>query len=453
MASPPTVLFRLCIACVLSHGLNVAFDNSVVGQSSLDQIVVRNAQRDGIQLTEAVSDDQYLRRASLDLIGRIPTPDEQAAFASDPDRRQLIERLVRDPNHALFWSRMWTDILIGYGDRREVDRESLRQWLADRIANDLPWNSTVSELISSSGRGAFHGPANFMLRHLSDPVVPVARLFLGVQLDCARCHDHPSDRWTEEVYRNMHRFFAATQSSEPVPGTYLIGDRRPNRNEAPPRFLTGSRPRTSLWREELALFVVNSRPFARSVAGRLWYQFFGHVPGGSPDNVNARNAHDCSELIECVADHLRDDDFRWRSLIREICLSEAYRRRVSSTDPDWPLIPTVKPLTADQLYDSSMIVFDGDAWPSISRSELVSQMVAGSREQAIGDPWKVREPLQSLMSRLSIDMRATNSSVDDVFRRVLCREPTDAERKLARDCGAEELMYALVFGNEFAFWH
>ena len=425
----------------------------VEGKRTIDQIVEQTAQRDQVRLTESIADAQYLRRVSLDLIGRIPTVEEQTLFLAAPDRRALVESLIRNPEHALFWSRLWTDVLIGYGQFRGVDRESLRQWLQDRIADEQPWTQTVNELISASGRGAFCGPANFMLRHIGDPVVPVARLFLGIQLDCARCHDHPNDRWSEDDFESMQRFFVATRSSEPVPGTYVINDSRPPADARRPRFLTGSRPQTTHWREELGLFVTSSRPFARTLAGRLWYHFFGHLPGGAPDNINAKGSHDHDDLVAHLAQRLREDAFCWNGCIRELCLSRAYSRQVSTEDPQWPLMPTLKPLTADQLFESTIVALSDQAPMRLSRGDFVGQYVSASRDQAIGDPWQLREPLQSLMSRLSAEYPTVDGSIDEIYRRLLCREPTEAERLLAKRHANEDLSFALLFGNEFSFWH
>ncbi len=118
-----------------------------------------------------------------------------------------------------------------------------------------------------------------MLRHREEPAVRVSRIFLGVRLDCARCHDHPFDRWTQRDFEQVSRFFQAFEIRELNDQNFELLDRvEANRRVPPdelPRFFTSAVPRTAAWRDEFALFVTSCKPFARTYANRIWYQLMG----------------------------------------------------------------------------------------------------------------------------------------------------------------------------------
>ena len=173
-----------------------------------------------------------------------------------------------------------------------------------------------------------------MVANREDPVTAVSRVFLGVQLDCARCHDHPYDRWTQDDYSSMRGFFATVQFKE-VTGGYRLSDQAGstsyedstfNKGTAP-RFLTGAQPRTAAWRRELALMTVRSKPFARAMGNRIWQLLMGRGVVNPVDGLSQENPPSVPELHDGLAKRLAENQFRLKALIREICLSDAYARR------------------------------------------------------------------------------------------------------------------------------
>lgn len=418
---------------------------------AVDRLVESAADRDGVTLTAPVKDELFLRRVSLDLIGRIPSRSELQQFRRQPDRASLVDRLLASEEHAVFWSRLWTSTLIGYGQTPQSDRESLRGWLETQFAADRPFQQIVYELIAAEGRSAFDGPTNFMLHHVRDPVVPVGRLFLGVQLDCARCHDHPTDRWTQEDFQGMERFFSDVRLKQASPGNYEVHD-QPSGAGPTARFLTGARPRTTRWRQELAVLVVTSKPFARSTVNRLWYHFFGHGIADPPDSVNGGDRPADWELVNRLADSLRDQRFQWRGLLREICLSNAYQRQVSTEHPDWPLMPTVKPMTPDQLFDSLSLAF-GRPLDERRRSDFTRAAANASLDASVHNTWDGQERVQALMTRLNMPLPSEPVPTVELFERVLSRRPTREQRQLCEHQPVENILFALVNSNEFYFWH
>ncbi|MEM7475851.1 MAG: DUF1549 domain-containing protein, partial [Planctomycetota bacterium] len=309
--------------------------SSVALSQQIDSYVEKASRTDGIRLPAIVSDDLFLRRISLDLLGRIPTRDELLQFRANPDRARAVALMLEHQDFAKFWSRVWTANLIGYSSDGRTDREALRQWLELKFASETSLDEIAAELISSEGKAAFDGSVNFMLRHAQDPVVPVGRIFLGVQLDCARCHDHPFDRWTQQDFEGMRRFFSRMRPRQVTAGDYELRDARGEGEK--PQFLTGRQPRTGRWRQELALMITQSKPFGRAMANRLWYHFMGRGIGIEPDSVNGDNRSEHQALIESLAGVLRDSGYQLKPIILAICNSKTYQRRLSSSDPDWPL--------------------------------------------------------------------------------------------------------------------
>lgn len=420
--------------------------------NNVDDFVDAAAARDGITPTGQVGDDLFLRRISLDLLGRIPTLAELRDFRKNPDRSAAVDRMLDSSEHALFWSRIWTTTLIGFGQTQQTDREALRSWLEEEFAAERAFDQTVFDLISAEGRSAFNGPANFMLRHVRDPVVPIGRIFLGVQLDCARCHDHPFARWTQADFEGMERFFSVLQTRQPSQGNYELLDRRPSSDSPQPKFLSGLVPRTGKWRQELALFVTSSKPFARATANRLWYHFFGHGIANPPDAVNGSASKENLDLINYLAQRLRDEDFQLRDIKRELCLSRAYQRPLAAEHAEWPLHPTAKPMTPDQLFDSIHIALNKDKRER-QRVEFTRATIGASLDEPLNNSWDSEERVQAMMTRLSFELPKVEIPVDELFERVLTRAPTPQQRELCQDQRLENVLFALINSNEFYFWH
>ena len=288
------------------------------GETRVDAILKSAWSEANIQPAPNCSDEQYLRRITLDLAGRIPTVEERTAFLANPDRQAVVEGLLSSAEFPLFWGELWTTQLFGYEDNN-ADRDTLAQWLHEQFRTSRPYDQIVEELLTSTGESAFDGPVNFLLRYPDEPVVKVSRAFLGVRLDCARCHDHPFDRWTQTDFKRMNRFFEATERQDvSASNVRLVDVVRDVSAEERPRFLTGAEPRTTQWRAEFALFLTRSRPFARNFANRMWYHFLGRGIVHPVDDVNASNPASVPALLEALADEAQMHKFDIRQMIRLI---------------------------------------------------------------------------------------------------------------------------------------
>lgn len=412
----------------------------------------------GVVPAEICSDDVFLRRVTLDLVGRIPTRDELHAFRKNPNRASKVEELIAGDEFPRFWSDVWTAALVGYRTQNfGASREPLRLWLQAGLREGRPYDETVRRLISAEGDSAFDGPVNFLLRHRQEPVVKVSRLFLGIRMDCARCHDHPFARWKREDFDQFGRFFESVDFREVSDQNFRLTERQiDGRREDRPKFLSGARPRTSRWRDELALFVTSCRPFARTFANRMWYHFLGRGIVHPPDDFSAADPV-APELLEYLADYARNTDFNVRSMIVAICGSKAYQRRSGlaereSADPVLFASFEPKPLIAEQLLNSLSLIFDREGSTLEQRQRLLRE-VDSSLDADFSQTWEYRDTVQTVMRRLVRDARLRQTSTSSIYETILSRTPTDRERELCRDQPRSRIVFALTHSNEFRFNH
>ncbi len=425
---------------------------------TIDSIVVDAQRRAGIDAAPLCDDDTFLRRITLDILGRIPTLDEQRHFRLKPDRAALVDRLLTDPSFPRFWSELWTASAVGYGNPNGVDREALRLWFVRQLESDVPYDAMVRELLTAEGVSAVNGPVNFLLRYPEEPVTKVSRLFLGVRLECARCHDHPFDRWTRTDFDAMNRFFAAVEREEVSEGNIRVRDRLAEADESElPRFLTGARPRTRRWRGELAYYLTRSKPFARAYVNRLWYHFMGRGIVDPVDDFQRENPPSIPALLEYLRRQAVVQEFQLRPLIRLICLSDTYQRSAESPVRDEEhrrlfAFHELKPLTPEQTFDSAIVALGVEPTPAARRAFL-REMIGRSLDEDFAETWEYRETVQDLLRKLSHRQSVGHRETNDWFRRILTRDASPAELELCRGKSDEQIVFALLMGSEFAFNH
>ena len=189
--------------------------------AALDNAIEIDLAEMGIK-PEAVCDDaSFLRRASLDLTGQIPTPEDAIAFFNDANpakREKRIEELLHKPEYADHWATFWEVLLVGRHtrDNAEVNTGQLKIWLRDEFTKNEPYDKMVTELLTASGENDKNGPVNYLTDHLADTlpntVAHMSQTFLGARIGCAQCHDHPFDKWTQEDFWAFSSFLANTRS-------------------------------------------------------------------------------------------------------------------------------------------------------------------------------------------------------------------------------------------------
>ena len=203
----------------------------------------------GAKPAKLASDEEYLRRVYLDLLGRIPSVQEAKAFlhTKESDRREkLVEYLLNHEDYPKNFGTQWTILLIGRGNQgRMVDRAALASWLRKQFAANRPWNEVVYDLVTATGSNKENGAVNYVLAHLESDAVPLTsrttRLFLGQQIQCTQCHDHPSNEWKQARFLEHQRLLQGHEDRAENRGQrHGAGGLRPHR--APRRADRGVRP-------------------------------------------------------------------------------------------------------------------------------------------------------------------------------------------------------------------
>jgi hypothetical protein len=402
-------------AVIAPKPVNPNFDVPA-GGSSLDAVVAYIDSRlevhwriDGIQPSEFVADAEWVRRAYLDLIGRIPTVEEVEQFVKDGSadkHRKLIDRLLDEPRYVRHMATVWSNLLVGRKPARDVDRPALEKFLRDSFARNRPWKEIVTDLVSAEGTVDENGAANFLVAHLNNQAVPAtavtARLFLGMQVQCTQCHNHPFNGWKQNQFWEFNAFFkqAATERKRTKSGrgpaklvnrpkggpTYY--DRRDHVvHAAYPKFAGANiDPEPGVNRRaELArlMFETDDQQAARAFVNRTWAQFFGHAFTRPIDDMGPHNPPTHPELLHRLTAEFVASGYDVKRLVRWICNSRAYRfsSRFNDTnredDPSKGHLPLfsrmyVKPMSPEQLYDSLLVATRADRavkgnWDDVAR--------------------------------------------------------------------------------------
>lgn len=318
----------------------------------------------GVVPVERASDVQLLRRAYLDLAGRTPTVTEVRQFLNndDVDRyEQLVDQLIESPDHASQLAAVWRSFLIPEGVNLDAfgGRVSFEEWLAKRFGSGAPYDQIVRELLLAEGRLAQSGPLLFYsaLKLDADQLAArTSRAFLGMRLECAQCHDHPFEPWTQEDFWSYAAFFAqiSRPKGELENASTVMQVRDVNRGEVmipytdevvSPRLLgPDSTVNASLAVENLAeenlagkessgrrqvlsdwLTSRENPYFARATVNRLWAYFFGRGIVDPVDDFGVANEPVSPALLDTLASQLIESEFDLSRSIRTIVLSDAYR--------------------------------------------------------------------------------------------------------------------------------
>ncbi len=327
------------------------------------------------------SDGEFLRRVTLDVIGKLPTADDVRRFLADRDpdkRRRVIEALLERPEFADWWALKWADRL-GCNQRfvGKIGAHLYHEWIRQAMLANMPEDELARAIVTGRGGNYSSPPAGFY-RRLRDPQVraeEVAQLFLGVRIGCARCHNHPGERWTQDDYYGLAAFFARVRYRN-GPFFIQIYDKEETVYEArqgevvhprtgqtmPPRFLGGSvaalGPHEDR-REALARWL--TRPdnpfFARNAVNRIWYHLFGQGIVEPVDDFRGTNPPCNEELLDALAADFIQHGFDRKYLIRTIVSSRTYQLSSTPTgsnaeDSRYFSHARVRLLQAEQLLDA-----------------------------------------------------------------------------------------------------
>ena len=350
----------------------------------IDQEIRKRLAAEKTQSAGQCSDEEFVRRVHLDIIGVIPTADKVTAFLANKDtdkRAKLVDELLADPRFGRYLAEMWTIHMVPRdSNNRALKQKPLEDWFADHFNKNTPVDKVVYELITVTGEiDANPAGTYFVANPTVDKITDnVSKMFLGVQLQCAQCHNHPFTDWKQTEYWAMAAFFMKTRvngnpQQAAKKGTVLAvseTNKAPNKKNGlpesakivPAKFLQGETPKISTleMRPTLAKWMTSSdnKFFARAMANRFWYQMFGRGLVNPVDDMHDDNAASHPELLATLTEQLKLNNFDIKYLIRAICNSEAYQRTSATKDDaaeidlDLFVRREVRVLNPEQLYDS-----------------------------------------------------------------------------------------------------
>ena len=468
--------------------------------NQIDQLMLQQWRR--LQLTPSpqASDEEFIRRVSVDICGTLPTPEEVTVYRQDNARNKreaLIDRLLERPAFANYFAVKWADILQnrgrGYSTNKQRPGTSLFYgWIRDSIAQNTPYDQFAGDIVSASGSQSENPPAVWYrsVRTLPSYVESVSQAFLGVRVQCAQCHHHPFDRWTQADYFGLAAVFARVgrkggfaDAEVPTSEVIFLRDEgevvHPKTGEVlKPRPLGGpdfelgpfEDPRHAL----AAWFSDPENPFfARAMVNRMWAHFLGHGLINPIDDARATNPASNPPLLELLSKRFIESGFNRKQLIRDICSSHAYgleSRPTPLNGNDNRSFARFYPrrMTAEVLLDGISQVLDvptefsggGGKFPVGTRAielpdenvpvhfldvfgrparnkacecERVSEATLG-QALALVNSAMIQDKLTSeagYVAHIIDSGMAVEEKVKDVFLRVLSRDPSEKEINIA----------------------
>lgn len=468
----------------------------------IDREIQAGWQREKITPALPADDATFLRRIFLDLVGAIPTHDETVQFLQDTDqekRAKLIDHLLDDPRYAGHQANVWDQVLFGRNPPNPEatrNRAGFQKWLKEKFAKNEGFDQWVRELLLAEGNSQDHGPPLFYVQfrgNAEETAVAVTRLFLGTQLQCAQCHDHPQEAWTQKDFFGMAAFFArlvvVDGGGEAAKKRFMINEKRtgevlftgpaaeqkPGQKGTPvgARFLNGpdlvepplpkdykepakgtkNLPKPDFSRkDQLAAWVTSpANPyFARAAANRLWGQFFRRGLAHPVDNLSQKNTASHPDLLNILEKELAVHRFDLKWFFRELTNSKAYQLAStgSTAEPRWFEQMRLRPLSAEEMLTALLAVTGGkdgekltpgfqENWlrsfgsPTDGRGDFQASL---NERLFVNNNANLRQMLQrrkgNFVDALLNDKGPWEKKVDRLFLTVLNRPPRKQEKEL-----------------------
>ena len=489
----------------------------------IDLLVAAKLRELGLRPSALCTDAEFARRSSLDICGMLPRPEDVIALETDssPDKREKwVARLVERPEYADLFAMKWSAILKNkrtLGDLAKPGTFAFHAWIRQSLAENKPYDKFVAEIVAAQGEASVHPPVAWYrgVATVEDRVDDAAQLFLGLRLQCARCHHHPFEKWSQDDYYGFASVFARVgtkargdaasplvfNKAEGLATNPLSGEaRKPKLLGDPDLGDLGPHrdPRTSLveW-----LRKPDNPFFARAVVNRYWKHFLGRGLVEPEDDMRASNPPSNPELLDALADDFVRNGYDLKRLVRTIATSRAYGRSSEPNDSnreDRRNFARFYPrrLPAEVLLDAVDVVAgsrEGFAGlPAASRAiQLTDDGFASYFLDVFGRPKResvcecerlseanLSQTLHLLNSdeiqgkvglsngramQLVEDKRSNAEKVQDLYRIALARKPTDEEAGECLDFlahrrdrgqerqGFEDLVWTLLNTKEFLF--
>lgn len=485
----------------------------------IDKLVWDKLERLGIEPSELCTDAEFLRRVHLDTIGTLPTSEEARQFLADksPNKRaQLVDALLQREEYTDYWTMKWLDILRA--DQLVVTPQgtvSMQRWLRKQFSENRPFDATARDLLTVQGNALAEGPGAFYkaLPTPDEAARSVSQLLLGVRIECAQCHHHPSERWSQSDYTALAGFFTGVKLKKLPNGEQAIvstgGKDLPHpRTGEPvlPRALgaeTADFTGISDRRQVLAAWL--TRPgnpfFAKALANRLWAHYLGRGLIEPIDDIRETNPATNEPLMKALAQHLTEQRFDLKAFTRTLLNSRVYQLTAktnasnASDEQNFSHAP-YKSLPAEVLLDAISQTTDVpekfNGWPLGYRAiQVWDNRMPSYFFQIFGRPVRasvcecersdqpsIAQALHLLnapeitskishrhgrVRRLAESDLSPEQIIAELYLCTLSREPTQAELELMlqafseegveRQAAVEDVMWALLNSKEFIFNH
>ncbi len=368
----------------------------------VDNLVFEKLQQLQILPSDLCSDEEFLRRVYLDVTGRLPTIEESTAYLNNPaadKRAQLIDSLVESDDFADFWTLKWTDILRSNSKKvTAIGTHKFRRWVYDSIRTDKPFNQFARELLTASG-SVFENPAANYWRASRDPndaVETTAQLFLGIRIQCAKCHNHPFERWSQDNYYGIAAAFTRIARQKGDTADEEIVYPMPTGEITQPR--TGKQMKVHLLlkgdvddapgqdrREVFAGWLTSGdNPFfARAAVNRIWGHLLGRGIVEPVDDFRDSNPPSNAKLLDELAAQFVKNNFSQKFVVKTILKSRTYqlssrKNNFNKDDEIYSSHSNTRLLSAEQLLDAICQV--------TSVPESFAGLPAGTRAVSLADP-------------------------------------------------------------------
>ncbi|WP_339732457.1 DUF1549 domain-containing protein [uncultured Gimesia sp.] len=366
----------------------------------INQRVRQGWEDNEVEASPVASDEEWLRRVHLDIIGQIPSTEIIEQFIKDRDpakRSKIIDKLLDDPAYVQNFTNVWTNLLIGRRTPRRVSRNGMQKFLREVFTKNRPWDEVVQDIVTAEGHFEENGAVNYLLAQMqnNDEAVQVTaattRLFLGIQVQCTQCHNHPFNDWKQNQFWEYNSFFRQMRrvnhrKTDPKTGRQVddyseviaTGFNGPVYYEKRSGLMQVAYPIFENMkvdpasgverRKELSkLIVQGEKPLiATAIVNRMWGYFMGYGFTRPVDDMGPHNPSSHPELLAKMAEELVKKKYDLKQLARWICNSEAYNltsqygRKNEMDSPERGETPLfshmyVKNMTAEQLYDSLIV--------------------------------------------------------------------------------------------------
>ena len=484
----------------------------------IDELVFDKLGKLNVPHSNLSTDPEFIRRVYLDTIGIVPTAEETRRFLHDPsdDRRaRLVDALLKRPEYAEFWAVKWGDLFANSVLTSSDGTAYLQDWLRRAFEGNMPYDEFVTRILTSTGSTWEVGAVNFFSRSIEDVTTLASQAFLGLGIECARCHDHPSAEWTREDFLSMAAFFSQVtgKGRRPPPVEsirYIKYDkefRHPETKQVVrPRFLDGSEPLIRPLEDRRAVLArwMTSKDnpwFARATVNRFWNQFMGRPLVDPVDDFRSSNPATNEALLNRLAGDFVENGYDLHHLIRTIANSNTYQ--LSSVPEPGNRSDEInysryylKRLTAEQLIDSIVQItgvpqdylgyypgaravnladpgvpsafldmFDRPKRDAAKCERNESVSLRQAMHLLVGDTLneKIRASAESgELARLLRDGKSDGEIVEHLYLTALSRLPEPNERDDCRtvisrakdrSTGLQNVLWALVSTNEFLYNH